>query len=937
MAITIQELLASDTISQAVDKINFNFDQLILNGGGPVGPAGPLGPIGPTGNRGIRGSQWFEDPTTSPGTDPNGLIFPDVESGDNYLQANGAVWEYNGTSWIITTINLTGPQGTAGISAGFSYFGGFPGTASINNENVVYPSPMPNGSSGGATTLNEGVPTTMIGAFASNTGPISGIPYTSAYQINDTMAKSIDSSIVSLLVHQKDSGSSGIRFMGGGSIATDKYEQDTLTNLSSISVSTDDKLVIDVPKVPTAPVATVADLIGFEVQTLYKGQNYYSGKGITATTGNDSTLRLPNENSDFSVIVNTTNPSKPGRFEVSTTYTSATAALSVGGQIVFPGTPTKTGRIGLDAGSIQLSAKNKITFNSGDNDYKFEGLDNPTLSPSGIVMANTNGQIKNVGVLGGGGLPKGVVSFDGTSNIDISTGADNRIVRWNASDKLQDSGWVIDDSSVLRPISNSKNIGTAALAVGDMYFSSGGGNIILPYSGSSNNYLNIYSSYSGLRGMQVNAGGVFVNPITGINTKATMQYSDSTLQIAGWGSGNIRSGQLEFKQSNNAVALPGGPRIIGPQALNSTDGRGENDTLTIKGGSGFPGANLYNNGGEGRNVVISGGDATNNASGGTVFIGGGQTSSGTSNTQNGTVWLGRNPYATSGKENSPTIKIGDSGLNTGYITVRHPSDADLSTAGEDFIASFVRNTSTADAGGRIQLRDFDGTSQLNFGVNMTASAYSSNAFYTQEGDSIISADGGVSGGEAGLVILYQNKHGGIRLDGQNEKIMLMGKRNQNLDETAINSNANNATVGVYMEGDIHIDLTNSDQITGVDKDKYILLSGHYVGNSVVSGQGIVNLRMNWTRVGRIVTVQFYVAYNSNNGDRVLPFPIESSGNAGLPSHVFGSGSAYNYSGTSMKPLYVDDSGNGWKLFDQTSGGYSEAGGKAMGTFSYELQ
>ena len=49
MPITIKELLASDTISQATDKINFNFDQLLLNGGGPEGPIGPIGPPGPVG------------------------------------------------------------------------------------------------------------------------------------------------------------------------------------------------------------------------------------------------------------------------------------------------------------------------------------------------------------------------------------------------------------------------------------------------------------------------------------------------------------------------------------------------------------------------------------------------------------------------------------------------------------------------------------------------------------------------------------------------------------------------------------------------------------------------------------------------------------------------------------------------------------------------
>ncbi len=69
MAITIQELIASDTISQAVDKINFNFDQLLLNGGGPVGPAGPLGPSGPIGGRGERGTEWYEG-TDNPNVTP---------------------------------------------------------------------------------------------------------------------------------------------------------------------------------------------------------------------------------------------------------------------------------------------------------------------------------------------------------------------------------------------------------------------------------------------------------------------------------------------------------------------------------------------------------------------------------------------------------------------------------------------------------------------------------------------------------------------------------------------------------------------------------------------------------------------------------------------------------------------------------------------------
>jgi len=54
--ITIKELLAADKVSELVDKINFNFDQLLLNGGGPPGIKGGFGDIGPIGP---RGTLWF--------------------------------------------------------------------------------------------------------------------------------------------------------------------------------------------------------------------------------------------------------------------------------------------------------------------------------------------------------------------------------------------------------------------------------------------------------------------------------------------------------------------------------------------------------------------------------------------------------------------------------------------------------------------------------------------------------------------------------------------------------------------------------------------------------------------------------------------------------------------------------------------------------------
>lgn len=63
MSITLKNITAADTISSMVDKINFNFDQLILNGGGIEGPRGiegypgMQGVIGETGLQGPQGDK----------------------------------------------------------------------------------------------------------------------------------------------------------------------------------------------------------------------------------------------------------------------------------------------------------------------------------------------------------------------------------------------------------------------------------------------------------------------------------------------------------------------------------------------------------------------------------------------------------------------------------------------------------------------------------------------------------------------------------------------------------------------------------------------------------------------------------------------------------------------------------------------------------------
>lgn len=168
MAITIKEINSADQVSEMVDKINFNFDQLLINGGGPEGPQGDIGGLGPLGP---RGSVWFTaidlfTTETSPswtgspekvndpnlpgfpqfGGDPNrylpvgqgvtpedtyefGSILKPLRGGDMYLQEgdddldgedsfDGDVWEYDDDNniWIKTGVNIKGEDGTQGTA-----------------------------------------------------------------------------------------------------------------------------------------------------------------------------------------------------------------------------------------------------------------------------------------------------------------------------------------------------------------------------------------------------------------------------------------------------------------------------------------------------------------------------------------------------------------------------------------------------------------------------------------------------------------------------------------------------------------------------------------------------------------------------------------------------------------------------------------------------
>lgn len=116
--LVIKEVYESDTILKLIEKVNANFDQLILSSGGVAGPIGDTGAQGVAGPYGIRGSQWVAD--ASGGTTINLPTDNVLRDNDFKINIDGGIDYYSDAQWLntgITIIGATGPKGENGNGA----------------------------------------------------------------------------------------------------------------------------------------------------------------------------------------------------------------------------------------------------------------------------------------------------------------------------------------------------------------------------------------------------------------------------------------------------------------------------------------------------------------------------------------------------------------------------------------------------------------------------------------------------------------------------------------------------------------------------------------------------------------------------------------------------------------------------------------------------
>ena len=160
--LNLKQVLSSNSVSDLVDIINYNFDQIILNGGGPQGARGSIGAPGLPGLQGDEGSTGPSGATgtylfTGYGSTPGGYVFTtSPRPNDLFMEVDLSqivVWQYDGNNWTAGG-TVTSPSGNTKLvtydpSSGLT---GSKGTSIINDSTIAQSVFFGDANAYGATT-----------------------------------------------------------------------------------------------------------------------------------------------------------------------------------------------------------------------------------------------------------------------------------------------------------------------------------------------------------------------------------------------------------------------------------------------------------------------------------------------------------------------------------------------------------------------------------------------------------------------------------------------------------------------------------------------------------------------------------------------------------------------------------------------------------------
>jgi len=155
MAINIKELFSGDSSNIQLDKINYNFDQIVANGGGPIGLTGSKGDVGPQGAKGEKGDTGSQGIKGDPGTATDYFVREEYSS--DYYSLSPVSDALHGSPAAIILGSLTVPGDSPedlGDEVPLKLYSRLSGSLRLADMSSAYYVDVESRQSGGNFTLN---------------------------------------------------------------------------------------------------------------------------------------------------------------------------------------------------------------------------------------------------------------------------------------------------------------------------------------------------------------------------------------------------------------------------------------------------------------------------------------------------------------------------------------------------------------------------------------------------------------------------------------------------------------------------------------------------------------------------------------------------------------------------------------------------------------